>query len=384
MRKSALFTVLFLLLTACEAKGQIVPKTVNIENERLSDYLDHSDYNPNDYTYTNMTPSTQSRRWDCPAPVEFKWKGKMGNAVLQIRENESDLDPFIAMLLEPGCTSCKVYNLIPGREYHYRLVDLSAKMLSRSKKEALKGSFFVEGRRRMIRADNVRNIRDFGGMKTEDGRTFRYGLMYRGACLDWATKEGQVDTIFTEDGWRVLHDILEIRADIDLRAPLELNLKDDNPDNDMVACPLGSDVEYHLHSIGAFGSIKTSKQYGPAILTILDCLQRDRNVFIHCAAGADRTGALSFLLGGMAGVCETDLARDYELTCMSKSYVKHTRNSGKPYYYADTIAYIKENFKGETLAEKIQDYLVKRQGITREQIAAFQEIVLADSTTQGD
>ena len=372
MKGYRFLTLIVLLLAASVARGQIVPRMVIIENSLLTYYLDHSDYNPDDYTYTNIFLPAQRQRWDSPAPVVFQWNYRIGEAALEIRENEDDAIPFIAVDLKPKSKSCSVYNLIPGRRYYYNLVDV------KGNSDYERGSFFVEGRRRMIRADNVRNIRDFGGMVTDDGRTLRYGLMYRGACLDWATRSGQVDTIFTQEGWKVLHDIIKIRADIDLRSPLELNLTDDNPANDMDHCPLGADVEHHHYSMSAFGGIQTSGRYGPALLCILDCLQRGKNVFIHCAAGADRTGAISFLLGGMAGVCETDLARDYELTCMSKSSVKHTRNSDKPYYYAASVAYIKENFEGNTLAEKIQDFLIKKQGITREQITAFQNIMVDD------
>lgn len=370
MKRFILITAL--LLASAVAGAQIVPRMVIIENDLLKYYLDHSDYNPNDYTYTNIFLPAQRQRWDSPAPVTFSWKEKLGDAVLEIRENRSDPIPFQAVEIQPRSRSCQVYNLIPGRRYYYSLVDV------KGNSEYEHGSFFVEGRRRMIRADNVRNIRDFGGMVTDDGRTLRYGIMYRGACLDWATRSGQVDTIFTKEGWKVLHDLLQIRADIDLRSDLELNLTDDNPANDMDHCPLGPDVEHHHYSMSAFGGIQTSGRYGPALQCILDCIKRGKNVFIHCAAGADRTGAISFLLGGMAGVCETDLARDYELTCMSKSTPKHTRNSDKPYYHAASVAYLKENFEGNTLSEKIQDYLIKKQGITREQITEFQRIIVDD------
>lgn len=367
-----LLSLVILTLVTAVAGAQIVPRMVIIENDLLTYYLDHSDYNPDDYSYTNIFLPAQRQRWDSPAPVVFRWKENLEGAALEIREHEFDPIPFQAIEIKPRTKSCQVYNLIPGRWYFYTLVDARGNSIYE------KGSFFVNGRRRMIRADNVRNIRDFGGMVTDDGRTLRYGLMYRGACLDWATRGGQVDTIFTRDGWKVLHDLLKIRADIDLRSPLELNLTDDDPSNDMDKCPLGPDVEHHHYSMSAFGGIQTSGRYGPALLCILDCLQRGRNVFIHCAAGADRTGAISFLLGGMAGVCETDLARDYELTCMSKSTPKHTRNSDKPYYYAASVAYLKENFEGNTLSEKIQDFLIKKQGITREQITALQEIMVGD------
>ena len=367
--KRRLHIVPILLLVTIVAGAQSVPRMVIIENELLSYYLDHSDYNPDDYTYTNVFLPEKRARWDCPAPVIFSWHYHIKEAVLEIRENEFDAIPYITVEIKPRARGCAVYNLTPGRMYYYSLVDVQGNS------EYERGSFLVEGRRRMIRADNVRNIRDFGGMTTDDGGTLKYGLMYRGACLDFA-RGGQVDTIFTEEGWRVLHDLIQIRADIDLRAPVELNLTDSDPANDMDRCPLGPDVEHHLYSIGAFGGIQTSSKYGEAILGVLDCLQRGKNVFIHCAAGADRTGIMSFLLGGMAGVCENDRARDYELTCFSKSSVNHTRNNGKPYYYAAAVAYIKENFHGNTLAEKIQDYLIKKQGITREQIMAFQDIMV--------
>jgi len=110
----------------------------------------------------------------------------------------------------------------------------------------------------------------------------------------------------------------------------------------------------------------------------VNCLQRNKVTYIHCAAGADRTGVLSFLLGGMAGVCETDLARDYELTCFARNRVNHTRNSPFPYNYAPSIAYIKANFEGNTLSEKIQNYLIIKHGVTREQINTFRRIMVGD------
>ena len=47
----------------------------------------------------------------------------------------------------------------------------------------------------------------------------------------------------------------------------------------------------------------------------------DRNnypFYIHCSAGADRTGTLCALINGVLGVSEDDLIRDYELTSFSK------------------------------------------------------------------
>lgn len=366
--------VTLLLAAGITARAQMVPRMVIIENDLLTEYLDASEsYNPDDYTYTNVFLPERYERWDRPKPVEFHWQYSpfWNEMVLEIRENEFDPVPFMAITIAPRSNKCSVYNLIPGRQYYYSLVDMAANT------EYERGSFFVEGRRRMIRADFVRNIRDFGGMETEDGHRLKFGRLYRGAAMDNA-RGGRCDTLFNQDGWFVLHNVLKISADVDLRSFKELLMSDDNPDNDMLLSPLGADVEHHHYPISDFGAITVSNMYGPVIACVVDCLKRGKNVYIHCAAGADRTGVLSFLLASMAGVCETDLARDYELTCFYYNRTSHTRCSMPPYNYAPTIQYIKENFYGETLSDKVQDYLIRKHGVTREQIDTFRSIMVGD------
>lgn len=369
--------LIFALITvvSIEARAQLVPRMVIIENDILRQYLDASNYDPNDYTYTNITTIMPERygRWDKPEPVVFRWDYSpfWNEVVLEIRENEFDPLPVFAYHISPRVRSCSVYNLIPGRLYFYSLVDMLANT------EYERGSFFVEGRRRMIKADFVRNIRDLGGMETEDGHIVRYGRLYRGAALDNA-RGGYRDTLFTRDGWNVLHNDLHITADVDLRSARELLLTDDFDGNDMDQSPLGPDVGHYHFPISDFGAITVSNMYGPVIACIVERLKKGDNVYFHCAQGADRTGVLAFLLGGMAGVCENDLARDYELTCLAVGRMSHTRCSMPPYNYAPSVQYIKDNFNGNNLSEKIQDYLIKKHGVTREQINTFRRIMVGD------
>ena len=50
-------------------------------------------------------------------------------------------------------------------------------------------------------------------------------------------------------------------------------------------------------------------------------------IYFHCKAGADRTGTLAFVLEGLCGVGETDLAIDYELTTCAGIYGWRVRNA---------------------------------------------------------
>ena len=378
MMKVARYIACFLMavLVPAAAGAQLVQKVVSIENEVLSAYLDDSDYDPSDYSYTKMTEYVPPvyGRYDKPAPVVFSWDASFfwKEVQLEIFSSESEDIPIIRLITPTKNLSCNVYNLIPDRFYHYTFKARSGDILFPLEE----GTFYVEGRRRMIRADFMTNIRDFGGMETEDGRMLCFGKLYRGAAMDHV-RGGARDTLVTPDGISVLRNLLNIGADIDLRGARELLLNDDDPSNDMVSSPLGKDVEYYNFPITDFGGITSNRQYGAVIAQVVDCLERGKNVYIHCAAGADRTGVLSFLLGAMAGVSENELARDYELTCLAHGKsASHSRNSTGAYNYAPSIEYIKSNFRGKTLAEKVQHYLIAKHGVTRKQINTFRRIMV--------
>ena len=358
------------------AAAQAVPEVVNIENEVLRKYLDDSDYDTSDYSYTNMSKYVPSRQavYDKPAPVVFSWDAwnPWEEMQLEIFDLNDPTAPIARYITPTSQLSCRVYNLTPGKNYAYLLFGKDPGQLF----PVEEGTFFVEGRRRMIRAENMTNIRDFGGLRTEDGRAIRYGRLYRGAALDYI-QGGARCPIINENGIAVFRDLLRIGADIDLRSPVELLLLDGDPDNDMTNTLLGEGVEYYNLNIMHFSAIKYNHIYGKAIAQVVDCLSRGLNVYIHCAAGADRAGVLSFLLAAMAGVTENDLARDYEITCLSHGgSALHARSALGFYNYAPAIEYIKTNFPGRTFAEKVQHYLIAKHDVTREQIETLQRILV--------
>lgn len=186
------------------------------------------------------------------------------------------------------------YNLSYARDYKkaYPTADIT------------NGEVSVAGSVRII--DGVAsNMRDLGGWEAEGGHV-AYGKLFRGAKLDRISSAGK--GIFLDE--------LGISVDLDLRGSVPGERK---------AGPVIEGVEYARLSVERYlgrGSGKTEELYQLAIRYIIGWLSQGKAVYIHCTAGADRTGTLAFLIEALLGVSESDLSKDYELTTFLG---RHTR-----------------------------------------------------------
>jgi protein-tyrosine phosphatase len=162
------------------------------------------------------------------------------------------------------------------------------------------------------------NVRDLGGLPTEDGRRTRLGGVVRS------------DNVrrLTDEGWRALAEH-GVRRIVDLRFPEEL--AEDPPRDveiDVVnVSVLGvADPEYvkeldaHLAANDiadhyAWSYVEFLERYrdsfGEAFAAIADA---DGTVVVHCFAGKDRTGIVAGLLLRLAGVDYATIGDDYALT----------------------------------------------------------------------
>jgi protein tyrosine/serine phosphatase len=162
------------------------------------------------------------------------------------------------------------------------------------------------------------NVRDLGGLPTEDGRRTRLGGVVRS------------DNVrrLTDEGWRALAEH-GVRRIVDLRFPEELA---EDPPRDLEidvvhVSVLGvADPEYvkeldaHLavNDIAdhyAWSYVEFLERYrdsfGEAFAAIADA---DGTVVVHCFAGKDRTGIVAGLLLRLAGVDYATIGDDYALT----------------------------------------------------------------------
>lgn len=142
------------------------------------------------------------------------------------------------------------------------------------------------------------NVRDLGGWAC-DGGTVKYGLLIRGGKLAAADRG-------------VLVGELGIQHDLDLRGR-EGGGPGDEPD--MTESPLGSDVWYTRTQQYAWYALTPVEPWQVYLRCVIDAVTHREPVYFHCTAGADRTGTLACVLEGLLGMSQSDIDKDYELTC---------------------------------------------------------------------
>lgn len=234
-----------------------------------------------------------------------------------------------------------IYNLIPGASYHYVSQDADGGVVS-------EGDVIANGSLRMIQmTSSVRNVRDLGGWEA-DGGTVKYSRLFRGSAINDINDYDQ----------RLFKDWLGISTEIDLRDPQETGLDD--------VSALGADTQYILIDMGyeAFLTTETNlARYNSLLNSVFDSVLLGEGTYIHCAAGADRTGQAAFLLLGLLGVSPVDLARDYELTSFS-----YERLWIDPPF--QTMLHQMNAFKGETFQDKCAAF-AQLAGVSLNRINAF-------------
>ncbi len=228
-------------------------------------------------------------------------------------------------------SSYDVMNVIPGHKYIFKVTDGSETLESRR--------FFVTGKVREVNIDDSWNWRDLGGWESTLGGTVKYEWLYRGGSLNgkwklapnvilfWKNYDYSADKLGDPSNYEILsassqQQILDlgIKSELDLRS----TKAEDNSSNNSHSLSL--DMPHTGLSDWTFKRIKTADALAYPLTDtafiqdvewIIDQVKLGRPVAFHCKSGADRTGALAFIILAVLGVDEGDIARDYELTRFS-------------------------------------------------------------------
>ncbi len=240
----------------------------------------------------------------------------------------------------------RLYNLKLGETVYYRAAT-DKNSLSAGRVHSLA---VAEKGVRNLYIDGVTNVRDIGGYDSslvKNGK-IRQGLYFRGANLNNITEEGKRQLLS-----------LGIKTEIDLR------------DAYQCAGPYVDGVGYNAVPIpsGTEGTRFEAfeDEYKRIFALIADA---DRSpVYLHCTAGADRTGICTFMLLAVCGASYEDMARDYLFTNFSTHGSRVANyNSEFKQWWAKL-----DRYEGATKADKAKSWLVSK-GVTEEQVEKIRKI----------
>lgn len=167
---------------------------------------------------------------------------------------------------------------------------------------------------RLIQLEGCLNFRDLGGYPVRDGRSIRWGQLFRSDALH----------LLTAADVARLRDELRIGTVVDLRSSAEIGTEGRG---------LLSNEPIDFHHIPLFDGEQQRRPQRPPdesladiyfllaqfarepIARVIRVLAESRSPAIyHCAAGKDRTGVISGILLALLGVDEELIVADYALT----------------------------------------------------------------------
>lgn len=317
--------------------------------------------------------------------VSFSWTSdESSKYTLYIADNEEFENAYT---FETTQTEMKTGTgvLVPGKTYYWKVVG-DAKG-STSKVDTFQT---LDAPVRFITTTDIPNVRDLGGWQTQDGKTVKYGLVYRGGKTNTASTNG-----CSEFDKELFANTLGIETEIDLRTQ-------DSDDGGQSRSVFGDGVFYYKTTLTQYSYIfpdfeqtePYTRSYDSrskySIREIFRVLADEENypIYIHCNAGADRTGTVAFLINGVLGVSYEDLTRDFELTSgRCRSEIVDGKFTGDGVMQDDEGNYIAWGKMYQTmmqdygtedgsLASAIENYLITVCKVKKEEIESMKSIML--------
>lgn len=196
---------------------------------------------------------------------------------------------------------------------------------------------------RVLKIEGVINFRDLGGYATDDGRTVKWGQVYRSAQLDRLSSNG-----------------IQALAKMDIRSVIDLRFSDETERYPTIreAVPKAQisawQDEVVLHQTPKSDDIQRTWQeslesndpvqvreamrvnYPKKLYShraiyrkmLLQLSKAELPLVFHCAAGKDRTGVAAALILSLLGVNDQQIVEDYLLTQSEIEHLLETWMSG--------------------------------------------------------
>ncbi len=340
-----------------------------------------------------LDKSSKERTYGDKQNISFSWEDTGINETYIIKFSYDA--NFNDVILEYETSKNSIEELgvfIPGLTYYYKVVGSNSG-------ESMVDSFKTKNLPvRYITAGAVLNMRDIGGYQTKDGSTVKYGMLYRGGALDGSENPQGAQYILERGtsrlddmGLKVFNEYLGIKGEIDLRGVTEdQHMTPAFNDDPKLLCQLEGVAASALWNKPE--DVNVTRAFKEYFKFLAD--ESNYPIYFHCNGGADRTGALAFLINGLLGVEYDDLCLDYELTSFSfaaggirKRSDIGTDPDGNAYFLEandkdPAVAYCVKTLiqrygdSTEDLTYAIENYLIKACGVTKEEISSIRRIML--------
>lgn len=344
----------------------IDPTIIKLLAKPVLDFYNSVDYPSDDYTTSYLEKITYPCRADIPIPFVVKWnynEDAMRTIVAVDKKTIGTVNNYTLLTYDAtGLNKYPLYNLLPNTRYYYKVTHV---MSDGSIVEAKSGTFVTSSESiRLIYIDGTQNVRDLGGWTGLDGKTVKYGNIFRGASL---SDSSFPELIVTGKGRRSL-------GELDVQAELNLGASD-------TETSIASNCVYTKIGYANYATAITNTTYRgyfkTALEWIVDCLTNSKPIYMHCQGGCDRTGTLSFQLLGLLGVSESDLAKEYELSSFSSigfGRLRTTTLAVNTYDYVGMVEAIKA-YSGDTITDKFYNFAIDC-GISADTITAYRNLML--------
>lgn len=332
------------------------------------DFYNADDYSDDDYSTSHLSKITYPCRADIPVPFTVKWnhnENAMRTTVAVDTKTIGTSNPYTLKTYDAtGFDNYPIYNLLPNTRYYYKVTHV---LSDGSLVEAKSGNFLTSSEPwRLLYIDGTQNVRDLGGWTGLNGKKLRYGKIIRGAAL---SDSSFPSLIITGNGRLALSE-LKVQAELNLGATDQTS-------------EIAQNCEYKKVYYTDYATAITEESYREMFKTLLewivDCLNNSKPIYMHCQGGCDRTGTLSFLLLGLLGVSESDLAKEYELSSFSNIGFGRLRTTTKAidvYDYVGMVAELKK-YSGNTITDKFYNFATTGCGILEDTITQFRNNMLS-------
>lgn len=295
-----------------------------------------------------------------PRTVRLAWKGDVGVAY-KVEVRDVRKGTVVADGTAEGSGELRIDNLEIAAKYEWTVSGGG---------ETAKGTFSTEDvAPRLVRFPGVPNVRDLGGRIGLGGRRVRQGLVFRSAGLNSNSIKGEngrqpgVSRVEGANG-EYIRARFGIKSDIDLRTGRECY--------GMSGSPLGPTVKWFNYPSSSYGKM-TNETARAAFANVFRVFLDEKNypIDFHCIAGQDRTGSVAYILNGLLGVDENQLALDWEAT----GFRNGNANFCHEKRYDKLVEVFEKAYPGLPIRQRLEKYILSL-GFTMADIEKFRRIML--------